>query len=289
MDNGLLLTWGRETGFLELSSEAVNFAVEADIALENFISIERKFNYLIENLRDYAFSLLNIGNNRDHDIEVLSRHLMNVLSISKSYIDGIPQHINKIFGKNSIEAKSTPDFFRKEYDSRIGYRVMSALRNHVQHHGIPAHSMTFEDMRDLVDQAQAVKLYINIRKLREDSSFKAAILNELAIIGDDVPVKPLLLDFVKGLLGVHRLIENFLGEKLLTFDDFSHPIMEKMKASFESKGYPETISLVRRGDEFNLSIEWRYFDLRGIFARIKSNNELHEGSEFWRVLDLIHL
>lgn len=70
-----------------------------------------------------------------------------------------------------------------EYDARLGYRVMEALRNYVQHRGLPLHSITvgggWIDTEEGRRRKEKTTLYLNVDTLAEDKDFKKDVLDEL--------------------------------------------------------------------------------------------------------------
>lgn len=69
-----------------------------------------------------------------------NRRLVNILTVTRMYVDQATRKVKCIFS----DAEEIPDFAKmksEKYDSHFEYRFMEAIRNHVQHGGLGAHSI----------------------------------------------------------------------------------------------------------------------------------------------------
>jgi hypothetical protein len=99
---------------------------------------------------------------------------------------------------------STKKLFRKEYDGSFESRFMEALRNHVQHRGIPVHSTTLPGKWTSFDENGELEFSLNMGSLRsflqEDSEFKKSVLEEM---GERVDLKVATRSYIECLNRVH--------------------------------------------------------------------------------------
>jgi hypothetical protein len=129
----------------------------------------------------------------------------------------------------------------KEYDSRLGYRAMEELRDHVQHRELPIAEIGFPGIRVVgEDSVENISIRLDARKLRDDKTFKASILAELRI--DDhggCELKPLIRDYVTGIGQVHDAVRNLMAKDVLSSEAFVLEMISRYKA-----GAPTDASLV---------------------------------------------
>ena len=196
--------------------------------LNQFVFLEQKFDYVIENYLEFEKHLLSVTADQmilsGHDVnwfhtqrDVFNRRIMNLLSTGKTYIDTTPQHVANLFGRNSAEVDSTSSIFSESYDNRLGYRAMSAMRNFVQHRGLPVHGSNYTaawvDKKVGRSLLYTVDPYLHPQELRDGGKFKASVLTELENIGKKIDLKLLVRDYIEGLAEAHTKIHLLLDSK----------------------------------------------------------------------------
>jgi len=224
---------------IPITEEEFARAQECKEKLLKALEIEEKFNIVLENYLEYEKELLDItlqkaisfdmSDTRDI-IHRIDRRLINLLSTCRLYLDQVPQDVGSMLGQDSVVRNSFRNQRSKEYDSRLGYRVMEALRNHVQHRGLPVHLISYKSSwvepkteKDSRHRRQRTVIKINVDRLREDGGFKKSVFEELKNIGLQVNLKPLVREYITGLMKVHRS----LREKLeLHFDEWDKTIAD---------------------------------------------------------------
>lgn len=116
--------------------------------LSNAFAIEEKYEILISNYLDFEKEILNksaqhmVREHLEYDefFEVrlgLNIHLVNVLTAARMYVDQMGRHVRECLPGGPDTTQAVKDLFSKEYDEKKEYRFMEALRNYVQHRGIP--------------------------------------------------------------------------------------------------------------------------------------------------------
>ena len=125
------------------------------------LELEEKFALLIDNLAEFEIELLRLaeayllwGFRGDHAESMqsrlcLDRRLANLLTACRLYLDQSDHGISTLFGKGSPELAGVKAFKNGLYDAHWGYRLMEALRNHVQHSGLIVHIISFPQFRSL--------------------------------------------------------------------------------------------------------------------------------------------
>lgn len=188
-----------------------------DLLLRNFVSFERT-------VHDTTLSSLYFSERSWSDfidrMQDLNLEVMNLLSMCRTYVDHIPQHLSAIFGQDSAEKLSFIERTKAEYDTTLGYRALYALRNYVQHSGLPIHSMTFNNK--WVDERKAcnhsVSPYILTETLEKDGSFKRSVLSELKQIGERVDLRTLVLENMSSFSRLHKFVRTLVQEKVTQCD-----------------------------------------------------------------------
>lgn len=162
-------------------------------ALTHALAIEEKYEILISNYLDLEREAINASVSemvRNHveysdffDIRLaLDIRLVNLLTAVRLYFDQLSSHICACV-PNDENAKNTIRNFRSsEYDDHFEYRFMEALRNYVQHSGIPVHRISIgPNGNDLNDRLLEYSLCFVTQKkeLLLDNCFKRKVLNEM--------------------------------------------------------------------------------------------------------------
>lgn len=237
------------TGFIEIDEAEYLLIKTARQNLLEILFLEEKLDLVTENFYEYETELLSIASrmmvfsNDDHlsmsrERNLIGRRIVNLLSAGRMYIDQSVQHVERMYGANS----SNLDVIKKEitlqYDKNLGYRVMEALRNYVQHRGFPIHSMKFSHKRVDVDTDfqllhRAIPL-IGVLELAEDDNFKKSVLNELKEIQHDdwVDAKPLIREYTEGICNIHEKIREVVRPDLLKWERILDETIEKFQNKF---------------------------------------------------------
>lgn len=250
------------------SEEKINITKEDYIQIKNarkYIvfgqSFEEKLNLLIENYADFERNLfdtaitysispfsseqiLTEGRNQ------INRRLVNLFTSIKLYHDQLSFSLSRTFGKKLKEDFEL--FSAHEYDSSLGYRVVEALRNHVQHANLPITSFTCNMHRDTprnsdIDsikqsfiQFSAVP-YIGVKYLEENKKFKKKVLQEIIAIEDkyrNIQIIPYIREYIQSIGTIHNKLRllcvpkiNESGEIL---DHFRNSFLEQYERDSES-------------------------------------------------------
>lgn len=205
--------------FIELTESEFDAVKTAKANLITVVGIEEKFDLLIENYAEYERELLNLsfdqllfrhfsyqgfrGNN-----QAVTRRLANLLSAARLYVDQVKHDLASVYGSESTMAQAITQKLSEEYDRRLGYRVMEATRNYMQHRSLPIHRIAYPCSRDESQGRVRVRFSvipnIAVAELREDTKFKRSVFEELKKEGPYVPITPLLREYVEGQGAVHE-------------------------------------------------------------------------------------
>jgi len=182
-------------GLIEITKHDYEELIKCKEILLELLSVEEKFNLVIENYFEFEATIFKIAaqfmiyRNQDYetfqnDRYLVIRRIINLLSASRLYLDHVSHHLSNL-DQNDIN--KIIKFTNKEYDLHFSYRFMEALRNHVQHRGIPFHKLSLNSER--VDDSDKIKYsaipYVDISILMEDKKFKSKIRKELEEMGQE--------------------------------------------------------------------------------------------------------
>jgi hypothetical protein len=239
------------SGFTEISEDEFKRVRRAKHSLVRILSLEAKFDLMLENYVDFERKLLELGlyqmiysdlswGSMHSDIQNLNRRITNLLSSGRLYLDHIMHDVAALDSTEDTVVASLRTKCSEQYDRRLGYRVMEALRNHTQHRGLPVHQLSYPASWEPPLRKNLVYRVVpslKVAELREDGHFKASIIRELDEVGPTVPVTPLVREYVEGLSSIHE-----------AFRDLSQKDIQDWEAHFEWawKCYADTTGDPRR-------------------------------------------
>ncbi len=152
MSNKHFLKVGALGQFPELEIERARFKIlkASRPILTHALAIEEKYSIIITNFLELEREATNasisamvqspIEYKDFFDVRLaLNTCLVNLLTSVRLYVDQLSSHISACLPDDNEAKSNTKSLFSAEYDSRFEYRFMEALRNYVQHSGIPVH------------------------------------------------------------------------------------------------------------------------------------------------------
>jgi hypothetical protein len=197
---------------------AVKNAVQS---LLRVVAIEDRFDMLAENfdeLESEMAALLRRGvvfgrpgwSESVAEIHRVNRRLVNFLSTARLYLDQVAHELSTLYGAESSAVTTFRAACSTEYDGRLGYRAMEALRNYSQHRGTPIHGLTYsstptgegEEWRRL----HTLRATIDLPRIAAEGGFKEPVLEELRARGDKAELKPLVREYMTGLGRLHSAV-----------------------------------------------------------------------------------
>lgn len=187
-----------------------------------FLGLEEKFDLLVCNYEEFELEVLRLPlkqlihpgqqwSGMAADRMLLARRLVNVLTTSRLYVDQVAVDISALYGGGGQAPVDPSAVLAKEYDTRLGYRVMEALRNHFQHRSLPIHSIYYNahwnEQHDPSLLRFAVGVKLDLNALRADTSFKAAVLTELDAVHEEaIELVAYTREYMEGLGCAHQAI-----------------------------------------------------------------------------------
>ena len=200
---------------LEVDEITISEMKESVKLISNAISIEEKFLMVQLNYKNYEATLQNsaldylITNGDDAKLKDYlfesNLKLFNLLATCRTYIEHIPIHANKIADHSKKEIDHLLKF---EYNTTLGYRILYALRNFMQHEAFPIDNITIK-----LDNSGKITIdtALSISSL-ENSDFKKPLLNELKNSGKtDVSMKNLVRENMASFNRIHTFVRELIS------------------------------------------------------------------------------
>jgi hypothetical protein len=227
---------------IEITEENYLALRDAREVLANALAIEEKYeilicNYLeVENkiLSDTAYYMV-----RDHteysdifDVRLaLNVRLVNFLTSARLYIDQLSRHVKGCAPDLTDEIVKAS--FSKEYDENPEYRFMEALRNHVQHRGLPIHWMSHRARWTEVGENGLLEYSMELSSqrsfLEEDEKFNKTVLQEL---DDKIDLKVHTRCYVESISNVHDAAREMIAKSVNTARELLQDAHSKYKATY---------------------------------------------------------
>lgn len=230
--------------FIDITEEEYQAISISKNCLLEALYLEQKLDIVIEDYIEFEMELLAsstrqmVNRNQDYswfqeEGNKINRRIVNLLSACRLYMDHSIHHLSNIYREKSVHLETIKNIRSEEYDSKLGYRVMEAMRNYVQHRGFPIHKWRYNSKRiEKQNENQflfTLTPFIKVKKLQEDQKFKKSVIIELENIGAEIDIKPLVREYVSGIANVHKAIRAILQEDILSWEKTLFTCIDKFK------------------------------------------------------------
>jgi hypothetical protein len=238
-------------GRIDLVEAEYNEILQARNNLLLALYIEENFDLVLANYLDFETTLLELATERSvrpsakyggfqSDRRLINRRLINLLTACRAYIYQTNHQISDIFSDKSDIVNNINNIFSSKYDKYSGYRIMEALRNHAQHRGWPIHGVT-HDSQWVGEMSRIRFMFIpqlSTKALEDDKDFKKDTLQEIKDLGETIDVRPLVRQYVQGLIEVHLKIREILAPHVVLWEQKIRGTIKQFKEK-----YPEETTL----------------------------------------------
>ena len=256
-----------------ISREEFHKAQRSQSTLRNALSIEEKYEILLSNFIEFEqTALTQVLSNAVRDLDTydeffenrvaLNARLVNFLSAARLYLDQLPQHM---IGETADESHARKERLKAkcadQYDAHFEYRFMEALRNYVQHRGIPIHLTTYQsrwqDGPDHRYMEFSIRLVATREKLREDGRFKANILAEMPL---EVEIPHALRQYVEAISEIHCFARGTIQAEVVGARDYVESLHARYAQLYDKS--LATLSAIELDDDQRLiksvplGLEW---------------------------------
>lgn len=201
---------------------AMLFEEKLDLVLDNFIEYEGEFLRLT--LRSAVFEETDWSDFRDTSQQA-NRRLANLLTTCRLYLDQSPHLLSTLKDPALVEAFKAQTHI--EFDNRLGYETMEALRNYFQHRDLPVTGVSYQSawVPEVTREWRKHILIptVDLDRLECDESFtrrfKQITLPKLWAKGKDLDWKVLVREYISGIGSVHRVLRELLAPRVKAWDE----------------------------------------------------------------------
>ena len=262
------------------------------------LELEEKFALLFDNFAEFEVELLRLAEfsllwkgqaleyaNSMQQRVLLDRRLVNVLTSCRLYLDQTDHGLSTVFGKSSSEATAVKEFKNRLYDSHWGYRLMEAVRNHVQHAGLPVQRITFDSC--LIERANSsyaeftVYPQASLKTLSEDKQFKRGILQELQEKDEQLDLRGPVREYMSCFVILHDKLRQTIK-----------PVVEAARTKYEAAikdystlggckiRYPSLVEFSDAGEKtYEIYLHTTFLDYYDqLLKRNSLNNDIHHSA-----------
>lgn len=231
-------------GFLEITKDDYDSIRKAKRHQLVILGIEDKFDLLLSNYAEYERALLELTLQQvvyrgldwagfQSDLQLVNRRLANLLSAARLYLDQIGHDLGGLDDLAAGLSEAVNEERSRQYDGRLGYRVMEATRNYTQHRNLPVQRLSYPMHIAEPGVASSGMSFgavpsLDVAQLESDGGFKAAVLDELRERGRFIPITPLVREYVEGI--------GLVQDRLRAVVDPHVSVWEALLLSVESRG-----------------------------------------------------
>lgn len=204
-------------------SESTSLRASMD-CLVHTLFIEEKYDFIIQNQINLERALVDCGDLPNEETAYryakseINRHFANVLTTTRLYVDQgkrFGKKLDRLFGEPLVQFEKRTN---KQYDAKLGYRVMEALRNFVQHRGDAVHQVVFNAHKEWQGETMRIikrtDTYLDPSELRKEKKFKSEVLKELEKLKNRPTAQEFLREYLEGLRIIHEEFRASTREKI---------------------------------------------------------------------------
>ena len=267
---------------------------KAHFGLSSAFSLEEAYDLLVSNYIELEQEVVSAaareGIRREHGYDdffglrsVLNRRFVNLLSTCRSYMDQVPQILNNCTADSESAKKEMKRCFSKNYDGSFSYRLLEAMRNHVQHCGLAVHEVSIRVRSVSADDSHINEVSIEpyaCRKYFElDNKFKNTVLAEMP---EKISLLKSLREYMQSIgeaHGVARILvdeqvkyyRNLVEIKILQYREINNGEitgLAAIEADDSELNYINSYPLILDWDDVRLKLSNRNSLLRGLASRV---------------------
>jgi hypothetical protein len=217
----------------------------------NHADLER---HLLDMALEYSLFPSRIDELLNHARRSTSRRLANYLATAWLYVDQVQHDISEALQDGGRSVARIREVMNAQYNDRLGYRAMEALRNHAQHRGLPVNAISFPIVREERFKPARLRFSVvpavGVRELAQDVKFKHLVLEELERRANGnglVALMPLLRQNSEGLRAVHSEVRIQLKAPLEAAERVFRTLTEQAAQAFE--GDTRFLSAIRYNED----------------------------------------
>ena len=174
--------------------------------------------------------------NYGHPNDQVNRNIINFVSNTKLFIDYLEGFVKKMYPNRYAKWKEQQ---RTYYERTIEYPILYHLRNHVQHAGLPIHSIHMELVTNGDEESTIVTFNMSKSSLLKNSGLNSHARNCLLKIDEEeISFMPLAKEYAK-------MVENLYILALHFFVDMHIAEIKQIELYFKSRDLVEHLYRAR--------------------------------------------
>jgi hypothetical protein len=215
-----------------ITAAAFDAAFAAQTALIDRLEVEEAYAILVQNYVDLELCILAIvvddivGHIDDPGAVYAARRkanrsIANLLSSARLFRDHLAASTARLVRRKHTDVLTKLDNALDKAGAAFEYRAMEALRNHVQHHGLPIDTVTFHstwvDTKEEKHGRLQHRFAVGLRpeSLASDRKVPPELIDELRARADEkgrVEIVPLLRGFVSALAELNQCMRDVFAD-----------------------------------------------------------------------------
>ena len=269
--------------------------------LSNCLAMEKKYEILLSNYLELEQQILQVTSLQmirgtphlphefyhmvDVDIRLmLDLRLVNLLTSARLYLDQLSGHLRDCLPNRCNTDSIVSSFRAAEYDSKLEYRFMEALRNHVQHRGLAVHDIVLARGWTELQGDRFIEYTLRFASLKSqlemEGKFKQQVLDE---IPERVDLKLASRSYIESLSNVHIGIRELIAESVEKSRKTIEDVFLKLKneneidvtwleaCQFDGSEISDRTPITLRGDDIRLQLQSRNHKLTNLQKRFATN------------------
>ncbi len=221
-----------ETNSVELSETEAKKIRSALGGLRAAAELEELYDLLVSDYAEFESTILGSAVEQlvrrarseeqfDAMRRLFNRRIMHILTVARSYLDCGPRLVGEIVDAYDEGVACFRQLVSAQYDQNLGYRVLEAMRNSAQHHGLPLHGSTLGGAWVAIGQQMQGRMHsyamptVSIDELERDKGFKRSVLKELRAIGKKFDVRDFVRVYLECLSEVQDAVRKFIAGSIV--------------------------------------------------------------------------
>lgn len=123
----------------------------------------------------------------------ISRRFANTCSMFRSFIDHYDRYFVHTHGKTSKQYRDWKTAQSNEYDESISYRIVSVIRNYIQHYDMPPLSLSISDKAG--EKGFSTRVDIDVGQLMKDDFVRSKLSRKIDQNSRHMPILKILDDW----------------------------------------------------------------------------------------------
>ncbi len=159
------------------------------------------------------------------------RHMLNILSSFRAFLDHCDSYLCENYGKNSKERVRFKTETSRQYDTSNAYRFLSKLRNYAQHSSLPISHVNVSVKLNHPEKSFATELQL---RLDRDTLLSwdrwGAITEEVSKMDKSIEILPIFEEMDKSVNELAATIFSERADELLRCQDYLERVSAILKA-----------------------------------------------------------